>query len=376
MSQNNSKLSRAACTQEQDERVAVSHIAEQLRPTNDITVFLFCSSRYDLSRLSDALNQSFPGDVLGCTSAGLIGPRGFQRGGITAIGISKSRYEVDSYLLKPLSDCDREVAALRRGLEKSLLPGRTSGNTFGILLVDGLSQMEERLVQSLGEHFDSIPIVGGSAGDDLRLRDTHVFYGGAFHSDAAVLSLVTTDAPFHPLHVHHFVPGRKKIEITTARSKVRTIYEIDGETAALAYADLVGVSMADLNPNVFSRHPLLIEHEGRYFVRSIQRVNGDGSLMLYSAIESGQTAWIAEPLDPVAVLTDAFHSLPEPVREPSLVIGFDCVLRRLEFEQKRLDATVGRLLASRNVVGFCTYGEQYDNMHMNQTFTGVALKAE
>jgi hypothetical protein len=25
------------------------------------------------------------------------------------------------------------------------------------------------------------------------------------------------------------------------------------------------------------------------------------------------------------------------------------------------------------VVGFCTYGEQYMSMHVNQTFTGIAI---
>jgi len=30
-------------------------------------------------------------------------------------------------------------------------------------------------------------------------------------------------------------------------------------------------------------------------------------------------------------------------------------------------------LASHQVVGFCTYGEQFDALHMNQTFAAVAL---
>jgi hypothetical protein len=28
-----------------------------------------------------------------------------------------------------------------------------------------------------------------------------------------------------------------------------------------------------------------------------------------------------------------------------------------------------------NAVGFCTYGEQYEAMHMNQTLTGIAIGA-
>jgi hypothetical protein len=367
--------SPSASTQDQDEGFAVADIAEQLCASSDDTVFLFCSSRYNLTKLADALKQRLSGNVIGCTGAGLLGLRGYQRGGMTAACLPKAAYAVEPFLLKPLSQCHVQIPAIAETLRSRASEPFTSRKTFGVLLVDGLSQMEESLVAVLETHLKGIPIVGGSAGDDLRLRDTHVYHEGAFHSDAAILALVTTDVPFELLHVHHFVPSQRKVQITTANAKARTLYEIDGQNAALAYADLVEVSMADLNPNVFSKHPLLVEHNGRHYVRSIQRVNGDGSLMMYSAVESGVVAWIGEPRDPLIVLAEAFESLTPAVHNPSLVLGFDCVLRRLELEQHRLDVAVGRCMAEHNVVGFCTYGEQFGNRHMNQTFTGVALKS-
>jgi hypothetical protein len=48
-------------------------------------------------------------------------------------------------------------------------------------------------------------------------------------------------------------------------------------------------------------------------------------------------------------------------------------LRRLELEQRGLDGAVGAFLATQKVVGFSTYGEQFNALHVNQTFTGVAL---
>jgi hypothetical protein len=41
----------------------------------------------------------------------------------------------------------------------------------------------------------------------------------------------------------------------------------------------------------------------------------------------------------------------------------------------RLDGkqAIGRLFADNNVVGFSTYGEQFVGVHVNQTFTGVAV---
>jgi hypothetical protein len=36
---------------------------------------------------------------------------------------------------------------------------------------------------------------------------------------------------------------------------------------------------------------------------------------------------------------------------------------------------MSELLQANKVIGFATYGEQYNGMHVNQTFTGVALGA-
>jgi hypothetical protein len=56
-----------------------------------------------------------------------------------------------------------------------------------------------------------------------------------------------------------------------------------------------------------------------------------------------------------------------------LVIGFDCVLRRMEMERRQTRHLASRIMADNNVIGFATYGEQYHAMHLNHTFTGVAI---
>jgi hypothetical protein len=61
------------------------------------------------------------------------------------------------------------------------------------------------------------------------------------------------------------------------------------------------------------------------------------------------------------------------VPNPALVIGCDCVLRRLEFDHTGLSGQVGDFLVNNKVVGFSTYGEQFNALHMNQTFTGLAI---
>ena len=60
-------------------------------------------------------------------------------------------------------------------------------------------------------------------------------------------------------------------------------------------------------------------------------------------------------------------------RPPETIIACDCILRRLEVEQVQGLREMSRILAGNNVVGFSTYGEQFNSVHVNQTFTGVAI---
>ena len=75
----------------------------------------------------------------------------------------------------------------------------------------------------------------------------------------------------------------------------------------------------------------------------------------------------------VANLTALFEDVGRRVGPPSLVIGCDCILRRLEMGQKGLVDDVAAIMRRHNVVGFSTYGEQFRGMHVNQTFTGIAF---
>jgi hypothetical protein len=58
---------------------------------------------------------------------------------------------------------------------------------------------------------------------------------------------------------------------------------------------------------------------------------------------------------------------------PLVTIGCDCFLRRLEAEVTGKAEEVSAFLRQRKVIGFNSYGEQFNGMHINQTFTGVVI---
>ncbi|HAW24229.1 MAG TPA: GfdT protein, partial [Pseudomonas sp.] len=65
--------------------------------------------------------------------------------------------------------------------------------------------------------------------------------------------------------------------------------------------------------------------------------------------------------------------LEQRLGPPLLTIGCDCFLRRLEIDGNGSSDDISAFLRRQQVIGFNTYGEQFNGMHINQTFTGVAI---
>ncbi|MBI5545059.1 MAG: FIST C-terminal domain-containing protein [Deltaproteobacteria bacterium] len=361
-----------AATTCQDESEAVEEVRQQVGEVGNLkAVIFFCSPRYDRERLAAALQKAFSCPIIGCTSAGQIGPRGFQPEGLCAVALASDELDVHTYLIEPLGEVRAralEVAARVRQEIPGDLP------QFGLVLVDGLSMAEEELVSTLHLALDGMSLVGGSAGDDLAFERTFVYGHGVFRRDAAVLAVFRTSLPFQTLKFQHFVPTARKLVATAAYPDRRLVEEFNGKRAARAYAEAVGVPVEGLDASVFSAHPLLIEMAGEYHVRSIQRVNPDASLSFYCAIDEALVFTVGQGVDALETADLAMQGMRAAMGgEPQVVIGCDCILRRLELEQAGLSEQVGALFAKNRVLGFSTYGEQWNGMHMNQTFTGVAL---
>ena len=355
----------------EDPRGAVEELRSQLSVYPSSGLLFFCSAKYDLVALGAALHEHFPGVVVGCTSAGQLSPKGFQLSGIAAVGLSSEELTMTPFLIHPLKSCEKHVAEIARKIReenRSTLRRRS----FGLLLIDGLSMAEEQLTAMLYQSLGNTPIIGGSAGDDLAFSKTFVYSEGQFISDAALFILFETTLPFRTLKFQHFIPTEKKLVITAADPERRIVYEINGAPAVEAYAELLGCEPGALGSGIFSANPLMLKIHDEYYVRSIQRTNPDGSLTLFCAIEEGLVLTIGKGVDALEIVEAALLKAQEQFM-PALIIGCDCILRRLELEKVNSADAIGGVFAAHKVFGFSTYGEQYNSIHVNQTFTGVAI---
>jgi hypothetical protein len=369
----------AASSASKDPDQAAAELALKLKHPDLSFVLFFCSADYPLKELGAALNLAF-GDVplAGCTTAGEITPMGYGRGCIVAIGFNSQDFAVSCARIE-----DMECFTLPRAqqLVDGLLadcrrqaPSR-AGRRFVLTLLDGLSSSEEQVLAALEAALGGIPNFGGSAGDDNRLTDTHVFAEGGFHRASAVVLMVATPLPFEVFTTHHLRPRQQKLVVTAVDVEQRRVLELNAMPAAQAYAQLVGLSPSQLDERVFARHPLAVRIGEQHYVRSIQRADEEGGLRFYCAVENGivLTAMQAAPM--LDELGELLAGLDARLGPPALILGCDCFLRRMELETEGLVAPASRLLSEAGVVGFNTYGEQHQGMHINQTFTGVAIGA-
>ncbi len=354
---------------------AARKLARDLGTGPHAALFLFVSPRADAAALARDCAAVFRGTpVIGCTTAGEIAADGYRDDSIVAVALSTGHFAVDTLALPDL-DQFRPAAAIgqlvrrRQGLAQ-MHPEWPHECAF--VMVDGLSAREDQLVAALAAGLGPVPLFGGSAGDGVRFERSLVLHDGRALRNAAVVALIRSAGPLRVFNADHVVPTDTRMVVTAADPARRIVHEINAEPAAAEYARLIGIAPAGLGLATFAAHPLVVRAGGRYHVRAIRETAPAGGLIFFSAIEEGMVLTLAEPRDMLGHLERQLADLSRDAK-PLAILGCDCILRRIEAEGKQQRGAVSALFAQHGLVGFSTYGEQVNGMHVNQTLTGVAF---
>ncbi len=338
-------------------------------------VVLFVSPEADLARFCSDLAQFFPPDlVIGCTTAGEISGSGYAEGEIVAVGFPAAHFRTDCLLVPDLTrinpqDLIGQLIRARTGLQEDR-PGWE--HEFAFMMVDGLSTLEDDLAAAVAPGLGPVPLFGGSAADGVRFGQTHVIWQGRALTNAAIVMLVRSDCRVRVFNLDHLVPTDRRMVVTQADPARRVVRQINAEPAAQEYARLLGKDPAQLTTFTFAAHPVVVRVGGRHHVRAIQRMEANGDLVFFSAIDEGLVLTLAEPQDMVAHLDRELARLADH-GPPAAIMACDCILRRMEAQEKQMSGALSAVLRDHKVVGFSTYGEQWNSMHVNQTMTGVAI---
>jgi hypothetical protein len=375
-------ISTTAISHSVDPHIACLEIKAQLDLTKMSTIIFYCSSAYDLDVLAANINEHFPDhECVGCTTAGEFAGNGYETNSMVALAYHDSHFVIQTTLVENLQsftviDAQNVMNTLNEAIApKAIAP--LERQSFLFSLVDGLASKEEEFLITFDSCTQGLPHFGGSAGDDLNLNKTYVFYDGKFRSSAAIIMLFNTPQKFSVFSVNHVKDSLSKLVVTDADPNTRQVFEINGEPAATVYADLLGISVDELEHEVFSLHPVAVKIGGEYYIRSIQRVNKDFySLSFYCAVDIGIVLNEVDLIDINYPLSTKLERVRNSLGEPHVVMGCDCFLRRLEVRSKSLNDETRDIQNEFNLVGFNAYGEHINGLHLNQTFTGVYISEE
>ena len=345
----------------------------------DWFAFVFLSDpALDPTHMAEAIRTSLSDlECYGCTTAGELTPEGILDGDVLVVLFSRDRFSVSALVINNLAaegmaDIARQVADLRESHARRCA-GTEHAMSFALSFIDGMSNAEEAVTSAIFWGLDDIPLIGGSAGDHLEFRKTFVIANGTAWSGRAVILIINTSVPFQIFKSDNFIPSSKKLIVTASDPARRIVHEFNAAPAADEYAAAIGIEPGSLTPLSFASHPVVVRVGGEYFCRSIQKVNADGSLTFFCAIDDGIVLTVAQARGMVESTRNTLQGIERNLGGIDMILGFDCILRRLDAENRQVFRAMSELYTHYNVIGFGTYGEQYQSLHLNQTLTGIAF---
>lgn len=362
---------------------AIKEVEQQLtKATYDYSaVIFFASSEYNFQELSKKVKEKFPrAEVIGTSTSGEISASGFTKKTLvlTALTCNKTRFsgviveDVDKFPIIHKSEI--ESAITRCGIQ--IGSSSSHKDAFAITFVNGLCNAEEALLSLFYAIIknDQFTIAGGSAGDDLKFKQTYVSYNGNTTSNGAVVLFVKTQCAFDIYKENIFKPSGKRIAITKADTYTRRIYQIDGKNAKQYYADCLNLPESSIE-NAILDHPFGRVFGGNMFISSLASFNGDGSINMYSRVLQNSSVELLDPENPTEIAEETCSILKEKIKNPGCVLIINCILRTISFEQKNLCSKMTELYKRTfpTFCGFSSYGEQIGRINSNQTFVSVII---
>ena len=330
-------------------------------------LIVFCSDSYDLPALVRGI-ASASGDapLIGCSTAGEIATAGPADASIVVTALGGPGFTVQIGAARGASK-DLRLAA--RDAVKSCVDGlEPRAHSVVLLLTDGLGGDQMEIIRGAYEVVGAeIPLVGGCAGDDLKMQTTFQFFADEVLSDAVVAAAISSDAPMGIGVQHGWRPVGDPMVVTASRGN--RVEALDDQPALDAYLRrLDAPPEAWHDADAFTRfaltHPLGITRRSGAEVRFVAEPDyEDRSIVCIASVPQGGLAWIMEG-DEDSVLEATNGACCEALaglqgQSPIGLMAFDCIARRGVLGEG-IATEINRIANYADgapVAGFYTYGE-------------------
>jgi hypothetical protein len=347
----------------------------------------FCSDDMDLEAFAAAVDRASGGvPLVGCSTAGELSAEGPTDGGSVLVAFGGPGFSVTTSVTRSISD---RLHAAGAEAAAAALPDRDRAHRILLLLTDGLAGDQQEIVRGAYSVTGSgIPLVGGCAGDELRMRRTRQIFGAEVLTDAIVAVGLASDAPLG-IGVHHGWEKVGEAMVVTASAGTRVL-SLDDRPALDVYLDrLDAPAGARIDPDAFTQfsltHPLGLDRRSGDEVRFVAGADfEERSLLCIAEVPQGGLAHFMRG-DAASVLTATLAACDEAIDglagAPAIgMLAFDCIARRRVLGP---DGIAGETDAIRTradgapFAGFYTYGEIARTKGMrgfhNQTLVVLAV---
>lgn len=362
------------------EKDVVLDIKNKLSCCNAKIVIFFASSDFNQEILSKLMQEAFSDSVVfGCSTAGEITSGEMLKNSAVAMAISSNivsdvKLEVVENIKKNLN-LEKAFTSFENHFNESLYTMDPS-KFVGMVLIDGLSMKEEKIMDLIGNR-TNVNFVGGSAGDNFKFIKTYVCAYGKSYTDSTILALlkINNDAEFSIIKTQSFKVLKPLLIANKVNEENREVIEFNYKPAAVAYAEAVGAASIEEVSKYFPTNPVgLPIGENDLFVRSPQQIKGT-SMLFYCNILKGMEVRLLESTN---IIKDTKLALKNKINELGQIDGivnFDCIERSFELKKNKLEKQYGEIFSDIPTIGFSTYGEEFIG-HLNQTATMLVFKSK
>jgi hypothetical protein len=362
---------------------AAEDLCQQLGSVSPKLLTLFASRDRDHAALNRAVRARLPGvRLIGSTTGGEIDREGIHRG-TAVLGALSGDFEVGIGLGKNLGQSPVEAgeAAITRACEElgARADAIASKRYVALVIDDAFRYKKEELLLGVMAKNQGLVAVGGGASDhetDPSKQSSLLHVDGEVVTDAAIVTLFKTDAPWGALRSHWYHPTGRTLRLTKVDVATNRAIEIDGKPAAKRYAEMLGVGVDDLEfgkPNGFAVMPTALRVGREYFIRAPWKPLDDGSILFANMLEEGCELELVKMGDPVGDTKRFFETeVPHRVTNAQAAILFHCSGRYWYAQSTDAVGGLSRTFAAAPpCVGLNVHFEIYCGFHINTTLTSL-----
>ena len=378
---------KSARTDEQDPVRAIDKLVSKLEGAEPKLVTLYAPRSFDHVALNKAVRSRFPkARLIGASSAGEIDRDGIHQNSVL-LGAVSGDFEVGIGLGRNLTTAavaagDSAIGDAARQLD---VRDDALGTKRYVALVidDGFRYKKEEFLMGIMSRNQALVAVGGGAADsesDPAKQSSVIHVDDEVTTDSVATVLFKTDAPWAAMRNHWYHPTGRILRLTKVDVTTNRAIEIDGKPAAQRYAELLGVTIDDLEfgkPKGFGIMPTALKVGREYFIRAPWKPLPDGSILFANMLEEGVELELVRIGDPVGDTRKFFEvDIPARVQTPTAAFLFHCSGRMWQAtamgEAENLSKTFG---SAPECVGLNVYFETYCGFHINTTLTSLVFGA-